>query len=197
MSFKCLVTCALVLLTAQLALSQDATPSTPTVPSLTSTPSGYSGLLETEIRGLTPETIAGYRTGKGMSLALPAELNGYPGPRHVLDFSEELALTDEQYAEVETLYNNMLGEAIPLGEQILAAETALELAFREHTITDESLEAQLLTIGTLEAELRFVHLKIHIATYALLTPEQVKTYNVLRGYASEEEDTHQGHGAHS
>lgn len=195
MRFKCLITCCLLLLGAQMALSQDATPSTD--PSPTATSSGYGALLETEIRGLSPETIEGYRTGKGMSLALPAELNGYPGSRHVLDFSEELELTDTQYTEVEDLYNDMLAEAIPLGEKILVAEAELELAFREKTITDSDLEARLLAIGALQADLRFVHLRTHIATYALLTPVQIETYNILRGYTAEDENTHQGHAGHS
>jgi hypothetical protein len=195
MRFKYLITCSLMVLTAQMALSQDATPSqTDLLP--TATPSGYSVLLDTEIRGLSPEAIEGYRTGKGMSLALPAELNGYPGPRHVLDFSKELELTDTQYTEVEALYNDMLAEALPLGEQILMAEAELELAFREKTITDDDLETQLLAIGALQADLRFVHLRTHIATYALLTPTQVETYNILRGYTAKDENTHQGHGSH-
>jgi hypothetical protein len=195
MNLKCFVTCALVLLTTQMTLSQDATPAQ-SGPVPTVTPSGYSALLETEIRGLSPETIEGYRTGKGMSLALPAELNGYPGPRHVLDFSEELELTDEQYAEIEALYNTMLAEALPLGEKILLAEAELELAFREKTITDDGLETHLLAIGELQADLRFIHLRTHIATYALLTPAQVETYNILRGYTTKDENTHQGHGGH-
>jgi hypothetical protein len=195
MRFKCLITCTLLLLTTQMALSQDVTPSQ-TDPMPTATPSGYSALLETEIRGLSPEAIEGYRTGKGMSLALPAELNGYPGPRHVLDFSEELELTETQYTAVEALYNDMLAEALPLGEQILVAEAELELAFREKTITDADLETRLLAIGALQADLRFVHLQTHIATYALLTPAQIETYNVLRGYTAKDENTHQGHGSH-
>lgn len=101
-----------------------------------------------------------------------------------------------QYQEVEALYNDMLAEALPLGEQILVAESELELAFREKTITDAELETRLLEIGALQADLRFVHLRTHIATYALLTPVQVETYNILRGYTVEVEDTHQGHGSH-
>jgi hypothetical protein len=194
MCFKCFISCCLLLLGAQMALSQDTTPSTDPLP--TAIPSGYSALLETEIRGLSPETIEGYRTGKGMSLALPAELNGYPGPRHVLDFSKELELTDAQYKEVEALYNDMLAAALPLGEQILVSESELELAFREKTITDDDLETRLLAIGALQADLRFVHLRTHIATYALLTPAQIETYNVLRGYTVKDENTHQGHGSH-
>ena len=81
-------------------------------------------------------------------------------------------MTDAQYGEVEALYNDM------------PAEAELELAFREKTITDDGLETRLLAIGALQADLRFIHLRTHIATYALLTPAQVETYNILRGYAT-------------
>src|SRR5688500_10594545 len=71
----------------------------------TPTPSGYGALLDTEIRGLSPETIETYRTGAGGGLALPAELNGYPGPRHVLNLAAELTLTQDQQEGVQALYD--------------------------------------------------------------------------------------------
>ena len=47
--------------------------------------SPYRGQTSTEIRGLTENEISELRQGHGMGLARAAELNGYPGPRHVLD----------------------------------------------------------------------------------------------------------------
>ena len=38
-----------------------------------------------------------------MGLALAAELNGYPGPRHVLDLADQLGLTPEQQVEAQRL----------------------------------------------------------------------------------------------
>jgi hypothetical protein len=115
----------------------------------TPTPSGYGELLDTEIRGLSPDAIETYRTGAGGGLTLPAELNGYPGPRHVLDLAEELELTEDQREEIQDLYDTMLPEAILLGEQILQAEAELELAFRENRIDETFLETQLVEIGNL------------------------------------------------
>ncbi len=151
-------------------------------PEATVTPSGYGDLLDTEIRGLSPEEIADYRNGKGLGMALPAELNGYPGPSHVLGLAEELELTDEQEAEIQALYDEMLPQAITLGEEILAKEAKLELDFREGTITDASLEQQLNDVGELYAQLRFVHLSTHLETITILSQHQIRLYNQFRGY---------------
>ena len=153
----------LLLLWLQMTYAQDPGP----------TPSDYADLLSTEIRGLSPEKIEEYRTGKGMGLALPAELNGYPGPRHVLDLAGELALSEEQEQQIQALYDQMLPEAIRIGEEILAGEAALELAYREKTIDEESLYDQLVALGQLQAELRYAHLSTHLATIEILTPHQI------------------------
>jgi Spy/CpxP family protein refolding chaperone len=157
------------------------------------TPSAYVDLLETEIRGLSPEQIETYRTGGGGGMALPAELNGYPGPRHVLDLVDDLELTDDQRSQIQALYDEMLPEAIDLGNQILAAEAELELAFRERNIDEAILENQLVAIGELQAQLRFVHLRTHLATIDVLTQHQVVVYNSLRGYDIENPHRHGGH----
>jgi hypothetical protein len=41
-----------------------------------------------------------------MGLALAAELNGYPGPIHVLQLSDKLGLTPEQKARVQSLFDS-------------------------------------------------------------------------------------------
>ena len=38
-----------------------------------------------------------------MSLALAAELNGYPGPLHVLELADRLGLSAEQRGKVQQL----------------------------------------------------------------------------------------------
>ncbi|MDH5506328.1 MAG: Spy/CpxP family protein refolding chaperone [Anaerolineae bacterium] len=154
----------------------------------TPTHSAYGNLQNTEIRGITPEDIEGLRTGKGMGLALPAELNGYPGPRHVLDLVEELGLTVQQEEQIQALFDAMQVEAIALGERILAAEAALEDSFRQRSITTSSLEEQLTQISELRLALRLVHLETHLATIEILTEEQIQKYQTLRGYDEMQED---------
>lgn len=156
--------------------------------------SDYVNLQFTDIRGLSLEQIEGYQTGAGMGFALPAELNGYPGPRHVLDMADDLELTDEQEADIQALYDEMLPQAIELGEQILAQEESLELTFREETVTETVLEEALTEVGRLESDLRYVHLSTHLATIEILTEHQVQQYNILRGYEAESDHSeHSGH----
>lgn len=186
-----ILTIAALFVLALAQLTVGTPPITQAQAATTPTPSPYNDLFNTEIRGISPETIDAYRTGAGNGIALPAELNGYPGPRHVLALAEELELTDEQYDQVQSLYDEMLPQAIALGEQILVEEAAIEIAFRDNIMDEAFLEEQLAEIGALQAELRFVHLSTHIATTGILTLEQIAQYNELRGYTSQ--NTHQGH----
>ena len=154
------------------------------------TPSAYGDLLDTEIRGMDAEAIEGYRSGLGLGMALPAELNGYPGPRHVLELAEELELTADQQEQIQALFDTMATDAVPLGEQILFGEAELEQAFRDGVIDDATLQSKLDDLGDLYAQLRFVHLRTHVATEAILTSHQVMMYDQLRGYSEGHSDHH-------
>ncbi len=57
----------------------------------TTTP--YAGLQQRDIKALDEKQIADLKNGRGMGLALAAELNGYPGPMHVLELKDQLRLT--------------------------------------------------------------------------------------------------------
>ena len=70
----------------------------------------YAGLQTRSIKALSAEQIADLKAGRGMSLALAAELNGYPGPRHVMELGEQLGLTDRQRADVQRLFDQMTAE---------------------------------------------------------------------------------------
>ncbi len=161
----------------------------------TPTPSAYVSLLDSEIRGLDQDTIEGYLTGKGLGQALPAELNGYPGPRHTIDMAEELELTEEQLAQVQALFDDMQSAVIPLGEKYLESVAELELTFREGTITDEYLQSQLEKITGIEAQMRYVHLSTHLATIDILSHDQIMQYNLMRGYGDGmDHEQHQNSG---
>ena len=53
----------------------------------------YAGLQSRPVKALSEQTIADLRAGRGMTMALPAELNGYPGPLHVIELADALALS--------------------------------------------------------------------------------------------------------
>ena len=134
------------------------------------------------IRALTAELVEQIRQGQGASLALPAELNGLPGPRHVLDLADQLDLSPDQQTQVQHVYDRYLADAVPAGERYLAAAQALEEGLRSRAISEEELSALVAEASRLEGELVTIHLTAHLRTAGVLTPEQIATYNQLRGY---------------
>jgi Spy/CpxP family protein refolding chaperone len=147
--------------------------------------SPYAGMQTRPIKALSAEQVADLKAGRGMGLAMAAELNGYPGPAHVLELADKLDLSDQQRTAVKAMFEAMKSEAIPLGEKLLAEETALDQQFAEHTITPESLKAATAQIGSTQSELRDIHLKYHLQTAQILSADQMQRYSMLRGYASD------------
>jgi Spy/CpxP family protein refolding chaperone len=126
-----------------------------------------------------------------MGLALPAELNGYPGPKHVLELAAELDVSEDRRQAVQRVHDAMLEQAKELGRQIVEAERRLDALFAGAEATPEAVRAALDHLATLQAALRHTHLHAHLETKALLTEAQVARYTHLRGYAAEA--THHGH----
>lgn len=157
--------------------------------------SPYAGQELRSIKSMSPQEIEALRNGAGMGFAKLAELNHFPGPKHVLELSQQLGLTPAQLAETEALFADMQNKARALGRELLAAEAALDHAFENNEIKSETLETALLEIGEIRARLRFVHLEAHLRQKALLTDEQVVSYDELRGYGSDVVD-HSKHSLH-
>ena len=141
----------------------------------------------TDIKALSAEQIDDLLNGRGMGLALAAELNGYPGPRHVLELADELALTPAQLARTRALFQAMRLRAIALGEQILAREALLDELFAAGTATADTLHQTTAALGRLSGQLRAHHLGYHLAMRDLLDPHQIEEYRRLRGYAAPQE----------
>lgn len=144
--------------------------------------SPYAGREGAEIKALSGDDLKAYREGTGMGLAKPAELNHYPGPRHVLDLGSELGLTAAQTADLQAVFDRMHTVAVALGERIIAKEKDLDGEFVSGAIDEARLAALTSGIGALQAELRTVHLKAHLETKRILTAQQVARYDSLRGY---------------
>jgi hypothetical protein len=160
--------------------------------------SPYRGQINTEIRGLSDQEVFDLREGRGMGRARAAELNGYPGPRHVLDAAQagQLPLNAEQARTAQQLFNGMAQAAQRLGNQILREEQSLETEFRAGRISEADLHARTIRIAALEGELRAVHLRAHIQMRAALSPSQIQQYNVLRGYAGAPAEQQHHHPRH-
>ena len=155
-------------------------------------PTPYAGQEQREIKSLSASEIGQIRNGEGMGLARAAELNHYPGPRHVLELADELGLSPVQLRQTRQIFNEMQQRARTLGADLIAAETELDLAFSRQTIGEDALTVQLEVIGHLQARLRYTHLQAHLQQKLVLEPEQIKKYDKLRGYGSgaEHHDAH-------
>lgn len=148
--------------------------------------SPYAGQERRPVKALSPKEAADLEAGRGMGSAKVAELNRYPGPKHVLELGERLALTGEQTQKVKQIHAAMEREAQRVGKEILTKEAELEKLFAERRADETTTRALVVTIGQLQGELRFAHVNAHLATARVLSPAQVTAYDRLRGYAGGE-----------
>lgn len=152
------------------------------VPFAASAQTPYAGEETRAIKALSAEQVADLRAGRGMGLALAAELNGYPGPKHVLELADRLALSSAQRASAEALFAQMKAETMPLGQKLIAQEKTLDGLFASRSVTKTALVKTTRAIGETQGALRAAHLKYHLAMLAVLTHDQVECYAQLRGY---------------
>jgi autonomous glycyl radical cofactor GrcA len=145
---------------------------------------GDSGQHTRDIKALSAEEIEQYRTGAGMGHAKAAELNHFPGPMHVLELANELRLSDEQRAATRRLMDEHKREARAIGAKLIEAERAIEALFRNGKVEQNALARAVREAAAVEGEYRLSHLETHRRTRLLLTDEQVKRYDELRGYSS-------------
>jgi hypothetical protein len=159
------------------------------LPSLAQTPSHhaspYAGLETREIKSLSDADIEELRRGGGWGLALAAELNGIPGPAHLLELGDVIPLRSDQVQAIQSIFNDMKAEAVAAGARLVAAEAAIEAAFRAGGLDEARLRSLIAEASAARGELRFIHLSRHLSTPSLLSREQIARYNALRGYASD------------
>lgn len=145
-------------------------------------PSPYAGQHQRQIKSLSSQEVTDILAGKGMGLAKAAELNGYPGPSHVLELSDSLRLTAEQRKKTETLFKEMQGKAIAAGKELIDDERALDDLFVSKAVTAATLKDAVDRIAARQAKIRLIHLGTHLAQMEILSADQVARYNALRGY---------------
>lgn len=155
--------------------------------------SPYAGMQKRGIKALSDQEIANLKAGRGMGLALVAELNGYPGPLHVLEFADALELSEQQQASTRALLEAMKAETILLGERIIVEEAELDRLFAEKRVIRASLDAAISMLASVRGELRAAHLRYHLAMVEFLSPAQIARYVALRGYFAGGHDDHRNH----
>ncbi|MGB0732328.1 MAG: hypothetical protein ACPGPF_01135 [Pontibacterium sp.] len=161
----------------------DATPHSP-----------YAGQEGRKIKSLSASDVEALTQGKGWGLAKPAELNGVPGPAHILELKEQLELTAQQESTIQALWQDMNQQAQTYGARYLQSEAKIEQFFAQGQ-TDQDVLSQLLDESASSlAKLRSVHLQAHIAAKPVLTYHQNMLYQKLRGYNAD--GGHSGHHHH-
>ena len=164
------------------------------VPVLADSTMPYAGQQTRQIKALSDDDVAALLKGDGMGFAKAAELNGYPGPKHVLDLADRLKLTPDQRQQIGAIFEKMSAAAKPLGAELVDRERTLARLFQKSEITPDRLAQETAAIGDVQGRLRDVHLSAHLETRALLTPEQIALYERLRGYGNPDMSTMHHHG---
>jgi Spy/CpxP family protein refolding chaperone len=154
---------------------------------------GYAGMKDREIKALSAEQVKQYQAGAGMGYALPAELNRFPGPMHVLELADKLGLTPDQRVKTQALMDTHKAEARAIGAKRVESERALEALFRSGKVDEVALAKGVRDAAALEGEYRLAHLETHRRMRAVLTEEQVERYMRLRGYVDGGKQQHPGH----
>jgi hypothetical protein len=146
--------------------------------------STYAGQEKRVIKSLSPDDISELRRGGGWGLAKAAELNGVPGPAHLLKMKNKIPLTDTQVSTISKIYAEMKTKAIKQGEKLITLERKLERLFQNRSITNALLRSSLNAIAEARKELRYIHLATHLKTPKILSAPQIKKYNMLRRYSN-------------
>ena len=130
-------------------------------------------------------------------MARAAELNHYPGPRHVLDLASQLQLSETQRNKAQEIYNRMHDEAVRLGKMILQKEEELDNTFKKDEMDPNKLKTLVTEITRLRGELRLVHLLAHLEMKKVLSQRQIEKYDELQGYRTREPiDKYHRHESH-
>ena len=144
--------------------------------------SSYAHDRSAEFSSLSPNEVRELRDGEGMGLARAAELNHYPGPKHLLDLAGELGLGGAQIERIDEIHRNMKARAIAKGEAILEAERHLSDLFASGQPSAARLRQMTEHLGLMRGQLQAIHLLAHVEAAAELTPAQIEGYDRLRGY---------------
>lgn len=156
----------------------------------------YKGLESRDIASLSPNDIEQLQNGAGWGLALPAELNGYPGPAHVLELQAYLGLTPSQITDMQAIYDVMKIEAVVEGNALIQAESDLDQGFKSGDLSPSTLRTLIAAAEAARATLRYIHLSRHLLSFDVISAEQSAKYSQLRGYASDPcESFPDGHNA--
>lgn len=120
------------------------------------------------------------RDGRGFGMAFAADQQGYPGPLHVLELKERLALTSDQETRAQALLAAMYAESRPKSARLIAAERRLRDLFAAKPPSEAEVRAAVADAEVARAEVRLVHLAYHLKMRDALTEAQRRAYHEAR-----------------
>lgn len=141
-------------------------------------PGGNAGHQRAEACEREFESVV--REGRGFGMAFAADQNGYPGPMHVLELQDRLALTAEQETKLRALMDAMFAQARPRSARLLDAEARLRALFAERRADETTVRAAVAEVERQRSDVRLVHLLTHLRTRDLLTEQQRALYDQAR-----------------
>jgi len=144
----------------------------------------YAGQETRTVTSLSQDEVDGFLAGKGMGLARPAELNGFPGPAHTLELADKLNLTPRQLMLIESARDKMTKRAQEAGARYIAAEKAVDELMRTAAPDVAEVAKRIAVADAVRAEARMVHISAHLEITPILSEEQRAKYAALRGYAN-------------
>lgn len=139
-------------------------------------------VLQSPLKALTDRQYTDLRQGNEMDMGMVAELNGYPSPLQVSKYEKELALNPNQKIQLKKIIDAWKFKTKEMGQFILKEEAKLDNLFSSGKATDGSVIYFTNQLGLFTGELRNAHLQAHLKTRNILTPAQIKKYNILMGY---------------
>ncbi|MGW8283196.1 MAG: Spy/CpxP family protein refolding chaperone [Gemmatimonadota bacterium] len=158
---------------------------------------GMQGMGGGMLGGISAQEKEALLKGSGLGAGMIAMMNGYPGPKHVLEMGDELELTAAQREEIGTIFGEAKASFVELGTTIVEKDEALTALFTSGSATTAQVETLAREIGDLQGQLRAGHLNAHIRTYDALTPAQREKLSSMQEMHGMHEGQGEGKQEHS
>lgn len=151
---------------------------------------GMQGMGGGMLGGVSEQEKEALLKGAGLGAGMIAMMNGYPGPKHVLEMGDELGLTAKQRESIGKTYGKVKAESVEFGTELVEKDEKLTALFASGSVSTGEVEKLSREIGELQGRVRAAHLNAHVETYDALTPAQREQLSSMQGM----HQMHQGSG---
>lgn len=153
---------------------------------------GMQGMGGGMLGGVSAQEKEALLKGAGLGAGMIAMMNGYPGPKHVLEMGDELELTAAQRESIGTIYGKVKAESVKYGTELVEKDEELAALFASGSVSTDKVEKLSRDIGELQGRVRAAHLNAHVETFDALTPAQRETLSSMQGMHQMHEGSGEG-----